>query len=84
MVNGQLHGERAVDEGLAQARTRPHWKLLRVIAGLDPAIHPHLHQMDHRVSALRTGPVMTLFNLCLAIPIGEKAQVLRNFCTHSL
>jgi hypothetical protein len=30
-----------------------------VIAGLDPAIHL-FRKMDHRVSALRAGPVMTL------------------------
>jgi hypothetical protein len=30
----------------------------RVIAGLDPAIHP-LRKMDHRVTRLRRGPVMT-------------------------
>jgi hypothetical protein len=31
-----------------------------VIAGLDPAIHPfRKKRMDHRVSALRAGPVMT-------------------------
>jgi hypothetical protein len=30
-----------------------------VIAGLDPAIHSFRKKMDRRVSALRTGPVMT-------------------------
>jgi hypothetical protein len=30
-----------------------------VIAGLDPAIHPFSEKMDHRVTALRAGPVMT-------------------------
>src|SRR5436190_9805125 len=34
--------------------------ILSVIAGLDPAIHPSPQkEMDHRVSALRAGPVMT-------------------------
>jgi hypothetical protein len=32
---------------------------LAVIAGLDPAIHRFSEMMDHRVSVLRTGPVMT-------------------------
>jgi hypothetical protein len=36
-----------------------------VIAGLDPAIH-HL-EMDHRVSALRAGPVMTLVGNLVAM-----------------
>jgi hypothetical protein len=30
-----------------------------VIAGLDPAIHPFTDKMDHRVTTLRVGPVMT-------------------------
>jgi hypothetical protein len=30
-----------------------------VIAGLDPAIHLFSLKMDHRVSALRAGPVKT-------------------------
>jgi len=30
-----------------------------VMAGLDPAIHLFLGKMDHRVTALRAGPVMT-------------------------
>jgi hypothetical protein len=33
-----------------------------VIAGLDPAIHHFRKKIDHRVSALRAGPVMTAFN----------------------
>ena len=31
-----------------------------VIAGLDPAIHLFSEKMDHRVTALRAGPVMTV------------------------
>jgi hypothetical protein len=31
-----------------------------VIAGLDPAIHPFGEKMDHRVTPLRAGPVMTV------------------------
>jgi iron complex transport system substrate-binding protein len=38
----------------------------RVIAGLDPAIHL-FRKMDHRVSGLRPGPVMTLVALCIAL-----------------
>jgi hypothetical protein len=30
-----------------------------VIAGLDPAIHSFCKEMDHRITALRAGPVMT-------------------------
>ena len=31
-----------------------------VIAGLDPAIHLFAKKLDHRVTALRAGPVMTV------------------------
>jgi hypothetical protein len=36
------------------------------MAGLDPAIHRFICKMDHRVTALRAGPVMTIEARALA------------------